>query len=735
MEKFLVETLETRRKQKNSEPLLNPLSSTAPLPSFVLNPANLISATATPEGLAGFAKLLEQQFCHADSASASSEGKDFHKIVAGLITIVGHSSGMVRRAAGDSLLVLASSSSSGRLVVLDKMFKHCLTSPASATTNKTLSNCLKQNFKLLKKSRESVPPCDAGCVGHATPPAERAWRRTCLALRQVSRRIVLSRVLGEGADNSSFPPVEAFFLSVLKNLSVSGGRRRGPGNLEEGWSTVSTTSSSTHRGWPRSFTQRFKALLSSSSTTPDLITGPILRAILGRGLEGQRAVQTLLATIASVAEGVEVGYDVREEGGLEAEWMARDVIDSLTTVLREKVEELVRELERRGRGGELAVMWVLEGSLVEEELKSGATQPKPKAKARRGKGDFGATSEIEEWEQELRAELSAKKAAGGNSSSPTTERVYTPTEQKTLASQSSTRAEIAKILDTLNSIHGAIASIIRGSISVSNDVILRKFSGFYLSLAASAEKENSRAVNLTMKTTTKSSLCALLPNQFFAGPISAVVNLLSSSILEVSASATVPLSRSLILASTTTTNSNDDYDSNDSNNSDSSKPYDLQLSPHVSTVVAEIDEFGGVLSSSSFLFVLPVLLGVLTGPRTLGYKVDEATMRILVRQFLGGQGVERLRVAQCLLDFLEHDRAKGFNNPNVNEVLEILFRRKEEKEEKEEEVASGRELDMFCGRRGGLSPHGTVRRGAVGSLKEIILRGGGGGVFLRHKTK
>ena len=62
-------------------------------------------------------------------------------------------------------------------------------------------------------------------------------------------------------------------------------------------------------------------------------------------------------------------------------------------------------------------------------------------KNRKGKGNFGADAEDEEWERQMKKELEAKKKKA-----PVMERVYTKEEQKTMQSQTERRAEVSNAI-------------------------------------------------------------------------------------------------------------------------------------------------------------------------------------------------------------------------------------------------------------------------------------------------
>ena len=99
----------------------------------------------------------------------------------------------------------------------------------------------------------------------------------------------------------------------------------------------------------------------------------------------------------------------------------------------------------------------------------------------------------------------------------------------------------------------------------------------------------------------------------------------------------------------------------------------------VATVLRQLDDFQDALSGPSFTMVFPILRACLSGPRT---PVDcEMCLAILARQttvltgdFLDGNVVKmRKDMVNCVLELLKHDRYQTFRDPTAFEALVLCY--------------------------------------------------------------
>ncbi|GMH51321.1 hypothetical protein TL16_g00986 [Triparma laevis f. inornata] len=108
---------------------------------------------------------------------------------------------------------------------------------------------------------------------------------------------------------------------------------------------------------------------------------------------------------------------------------------------------------------------------VEEESKKGSNfndkkNAKRDVKNRKGKGNFGADFEEEEWERQMKKELEAKKEKP-----KFTERVYSKDELKTISSQNETRSTLHSLFSSFTAILTAMSALISADCSVGNECL------------------------------------------------------------------------------------------------------------------------------------------------------------------------------------------------------------------------------------------------------------------------
>jgi len=185
-------------------------------------------------------------------------------------------------------------------------------------------------------------------------------------------------------------------------------------------------------------------------------------------------VAKLLAYICERGEEFEVGYDTVSDEN-RAESNSRKIVETLCEKMVVKMESLVTTINTDFTEEELMVCNALGGKLYEasdgSESKKNAKESKNvkrDTKTKKGKGDFGAGAEEEEWERELKKEQEAKQ----KQQAAKEERVYSKDELKIIEKQSALRARIGAIVRQLSNYMSVLNTMATASIGVTNDIIL-----------------------------------------------------------------------------------------------------------------------------------------------------------------------------------------------------------------------------------------------------------------------
>eukprot|EP00520_Triparma_pacifica_P008503 CAMPEP_0118643320 /NCGR_PEP_ID=MMETSP0785-20121206/6328_1 /TAXON_ID=91992 /ORGANISM="Bolidomonas pacifica, Strain CCMP 1866" /LENGTH=2654 /DNA_ID=CAMNT_0006534975 /DNA_START=85 /DNA_END=8046 /DNA_ORIENTATION=+ len=319
--------------------------------------------------------------------------------------------------------------------------------------------------------------------------------------------------------------------------------------------------------------------------------------------------------------------------------LAPSIVSSL-----ENISTTVRSLTE----DELSTYTHPEGELYESDASSssttsssGAAQKSSKSsssnknvkkttKTRKGKGNFGADFEDEEWEREVKKELEKKKPTGG---APTA-RTYSAAEMKTIKAQSESRASTTSIFSAYLAHLSAISAIADTDCSIGN-ACLPSFGDPVLSL----------------------SLPPLLPHPLRKASFSTLVSL-CSTIYELPPSSAVPLAATLTLTK----------------NGSTPLPSPCYSA---SAVVDSIVSSPPPLSGNSFTLVFPVLKSALIGQKRSSLIADSALsiLHLHAPSLPTCPPVHALRrqMTEAILSLLSHDRHKTFTDPTPSEALQSIF--------------------------------------------------------------
>lgn len=269
-------------------------------------------------------------------------------------------------------------------------------------------------------------------------------------------------------------------------------------------------------------------------------------------------------------------------------------------------------------------------------------------KGRKGKGDFGAGFEEEEWERQMKRELAAKKKAEEASlKGKKTAVSLTAEEKKLLVEQDEERNTLLNLLDgnflrTLAAIHCLCSS----EIEIGNACLPHLSSSVILSVVLECDAY---------------ACVQWLPNKTFETLCS-----LTGCVYEIDEIHAAKLARALAMS----------YEQKDLDLTLKALP---SACPPAACVVFEIDDLGDCLSGASFLFLFPVIRAALMGPRTpIGC---EGALRILYRHasMLAGNDMDpvvkplRKEMASTVLELLSHDRSQKFIDPTPFQALICIY--------------------------------------------------------------
>ena len=557
--------------------------------------------------------------------------------------------GDVRREGKRQLREVVATSMDKTITVVDTMFGNLLRASQAEKEEG-------QHWKTAKDNRVRIEPCDAGGSRYLTGWKEGQTDRVKKTARGISRDILKRKDATDtdtGTDTDTDTDTDR--------------------NLPPATFLLPFLDSSAKPLPTKHFRAAFSSIFGAESFSQTPFVDAVLQALKSSVLNS--AASKFLQFACLEAENFEEGYDTLTDTNRH-EFNSRLFAKSVAENLRGEVEETVSTLSEIP-GEDAHLLKILEGRLYEGDAGNGNANSSVKenknvkrdVKKKKNKGDFGAEAEEEEWARELEKEREKAKLAEANKE----ERIYSKEELQTIEKQSLTRKSIQAKLDKLTLLANAINSMCSASLSITNEILLPIFSPVILPLHCSAKN----------------------PIPFFLSPFSSTLNLLSDSILEMDPSASLPLSRALILSQ------------------NGHLPFQPASSSLVATVVSTLDDFSDALSPPSFAYVLPVLHSILNSRRTL--PGCDGALRIMDRQKREEDSVRthRYSVTSTLLTLLSFDRRMNFTNPTVSETLTNFFDLPGNEPTEEE-------ISLLLSTSGVLHADSNVRSAALGALKNAL---------------
>eukprot|EP00562_Extubocellulus_spinifer_P003852 CAMPEP_0178537748 /NCGR_PEP_ID=MMETSP0696-20121128/36753_1 /TAXON_ID=265572 /ORGANISM="Extubocellulus spinifer, Strain CCMP396" /LENGTH=3016 /DNA_ID=CAMNT_0020169993 /DNA_START=19 /DNA_END=9069 /DNA_ORIENTATION=- len=280
-------------------------------------------------------------------------------------------------------------------------------------------------------------------------------------------------------------------------------------------------------------------------------------------------------------------------------------------------------------------------------------------RSRKGRGDFGAGFEEEEWERQMKKELAAKSKSSSSTSGA--ERLTVPLtseEKRLLASQSIERKRISYLLEgNFPRTLAAIRALCSSEIEVGNACLPALYKSVISSVVIECEAmRNTKNGFDGLREYCFDTLCAL-----------------ASCVYEIDEVHSSTLARALAICFKQTGEGHENM--MESGAALTINPLPSPCAP-AACAIFEMDAIGECLSGSSFLFLFPIIKAALTGPRTT--PGCEAAIRILWRHTAvlasNGAGYEIVRsmrkdMASAVLELLSHDRSQTFTDPTPSDAL------------------------------------------------------------------
>jgi hypothetical protein len=292
-----------------------------------------------------------------------------------------------------------------------------------------------------------------------------------------------------------------------------------------------------------------------------------------------------------------------------------------------------------------------DGTNGEAQNPENSEKKKHGGKSRRGKGDFGASIEDEEWERQMRKELAQKKASSeAGPSRPS----LSAKDKETVVRQDQERQRITDVLDgKLSRALASIRSLCLSDIEIGNS-----------SLPSVSKPVLGCAV---------SQCIAIQEIQSLQIQCIETLTSLASCVYEIDEEYAPYMARSLIVSCKA---------AKDGSSDGQSLVVSALPSPceAASCTITEMDDLHDHLSGSSFSFLFPVVRAALTGPRTT--PGCEGALRVLERHahLLSGEDMDpvvvslRKDMAIAVLELLSHDRSLQFIDPTPYEAIVSCYR-------------------------------------------------------------
>jgi hypothetical protein len=316
------------------------------------------------------------------------------------------------------------------------------------------------------------------------------------------------------------------------------------------------------------------------------------------------------------------------------------------------------------------------GTLVREQKATRNVDDEKVGKSRR--------TEDEEWELQMRKELSKKNQADVN-----TTNILSPEDKRLVLEQDKERVRISNVVDMFKRVVLAVDSLAQSDIEVGNSC-LPIISKGVLTLAVSscpAMQSIPGLKEMSLTTLTTLATCVYEIEEGYASM--------------------------LAIALVTCFRKEDDRDKllvkKDTVDRLSISPLPSPCEP-AATTIFEMDEFQEELSGASFSFLFPVLRAALKGPRTT--PGCEGALRVLERHtlMLGGEEKDpivaplRVDMVASILELLRHDRAQTFVDPTPYDALVACYKTDEEANDSGPALTTA-ELSALLDERGALGPH------------------------------
>ncbi|KAL7580198.1 hypothetical protein ACA910_012947 [Epithemia clementina (nom. ined.)] len=253
-------------------------------------------------------------------------------------------------------------------------------------------------------------------------------------------------------------------------------------------------------------------------------------------------------------------------------------------------------------------------------------------------------TEEEEWEEQLKKELAAKKKINTESSELSDSFVLSPEDKALVEEQRVERNRYRDLFERLRRLFQSIQQIVISDIEVGNSTLPLLSKPVLTAAVMVCPGMNSLATYRfqAYEVLKAMATCVYEIDDKFASDI--------AQALLISCRSTVPSSLEVVALPSPCT--------------------------HAATVLKELEEWGDSLSGGSFAFIFPILRAALSGPRTP--PGCESALLVLGRHtaILNDPIVHGLRkeMAVSVLELLSHDRAQAFQQPSPFDVLVDCYR-------------------------------------------------------------
>lgn len=339
-----------------------------------------------------------------------------------------------------------------------------------------------------------------------------------------------------------------------------------------------------------------------------------------------------------------------------------------------------------------------------EATSGNAEKKKVGGKSRRGKGDFGASIEDEEWERQMRKELAQKKATSAQGKAMGSRPTLSAEDKALVARQDEERQRLSRILE--------------GEFS-------RSLSSARSLCLSDIEVGNSSIPSLSEPVVAASvSRCsAILGLSRFRSQCLETLTALASCVYEIDEEFAPAMARSLTICCRQAGKPGADGVKDEQALAVSALPSPCEPASHT---VTEMDDLHDHLSGASFSFLFPVVRAALTGPRTT--PGCEGALRVLERHthLLAGEDKDpivvalRKDMAVAVLELLSHDRSQTFVDPTPWEAIVSCYRT-DDGESGDRPALSTAEIAPLLDERGALGSK-NCRTGAMIALGSIASK-------------